>query len=152
MRNNTWILIANSAKAKIVEDRDGKGPMAVIREIENPDGRTNAAGLVSDRPSRPQSSTGERSALAPRIDPHRNVQQHFAHKLIDVLDAGRRNNAFGNLVIASSRPFLGILLDQCDEQLRHVLRKSIPRNLCDLPLEDVREAIDAYKSPIRVRP
>lgn len=151
MRKDTWILVASSAKAKILEDKGDKQPLKVIRLIENPAGRANAAALVTDRPSRSRSSVGERSALAPRIGPHRNVQEHFARVLIDAVDAGHRRNAFGNLIIASSRPFLGILLEECGEHLRRALRKRVPRSLYDLPLDEVREVIDKYKAPLESR-
>jgi protein required for attachment to host cells len=141
--HNTWILVANSAKARILEDSGEQNPLKLVREIDNPDGRAHAADLVTSPAGRSQNSTGQHASLASHTDPHRNTQQRFAHELIELLDAGRRSNSFDGLIIASSSPFLGMLLDECGEQLRHDLRRSIARNLCDLPLDKVREAIGA---------
>lgn len=145
--HNTWILIANSAKARILEDSGDRNPLKLIREFNNPAGRARAADLVTGQSGRAQNSTGQRASLAPRTDPRRNAQRHFAQALVDALDNGRRHNAFDKLIIASASPFLGMLLEECDEQLRHGIRKSIPRNLCDLPLDKVREAIDDVDAP-----
>lgn len=151
MRTNTWIVLANSSKATIIDDPTGGHPLGVVEEISAPEGRAKSSELVSDQPNRVQDASGERAALAPRIDPRRNAQEHFAREIATFLETARRKNMFGSLVLASSEPFLGILLKECGEQLHRLVRKHVPHDLADIPLRDLRDAISAYETPSEKR-
>ncbi len=151
MRTNTWIVLANSSKATIIDDPAGGNPLGVVEELSAPEGRAKSSELVSDQPNRVQDASGTRAALAPRPDPRRNAQEHFARAIAALLEAARRKDMFGSLVLASSEPFLGILLKECGEQLHRLLRKHVPHDLSDLALRDLRAAINAYESPSEKR-
>ncbi len=118
MKASTWILLANSARATILQDQGADKPLTVIRDMRHPESRKHARDLVTDRPSRSQSPTGSSAALAPHTDPHRNSLEHFAAEISKWLDGSRRHNQFSHLIVVASNPFHGVLLSQLNSQVK----------------------------------
>lgn len=137
----TWIILANSARAILVEDRGADSALIVVHVFRNPAGRMNAAGLVTDQPSRAQSPTGTGTSLAPRTDPHRNARDHFAAELAKLLAESQRRGEFSKLVVAASNPFFGILLHHLHPHVKKVVARTIERDFINVPLNRLRERL-----------
>jgi len=136
-----WILVANSARAIIIDDKGAEAPLTVLQVLRHPDGRKNAAELVTDQPGRGQSSSGRSAPLAPRTDPHRGSQAQFAAEIAKALDDSLGAKQFSGLIVAASSPFYGVLLEHLSPQVRKAIIRKIERDLSDLPLFQLRDKL-----------
>ena len=141
--SGNWILVANSARAIIIDDRGADAPLTVLQVLRHPEGRKSAAELVTDQPGRGQSSTGRGATLAPRTDPHRGSQAQFAAEIAKTLEESHGAKQFSGLIVAASSPFYGVLLEHLSPQVKKAIVRKIERDLSDLPLYQLREKLVA---------
>ena len=113
----TWILVAHDAGARTFENQGpGKG-IALVEEVDHPEGRARASELESDRPGRSfrkNSADPRRAAMSRSQGPHERVVADFARQLAGKLRDGRVANAFDRLVLVAPPKFLGLLRSSLD--------------------------------------
>lgn len=141
----TWILIADGAHARILEnDGPGKGVRAVkggeYQTALQPDRE-----VFADRPGRTHDSAGHgRHGMEPTASPHRTAKADFARSLAEALDGKLARGAFDRLIIAAPPQALGDLRRHLSGALKTCLTAEIPKDLTKVPdnalashLEDV---------------
>ena len=134
--NKTWVLVADSKKARLFEYEHSREPWSETACFVNPDAGRRAA---TDRPPRVQESVGAaRHAIEPRTDPKDKANARFASALIAALRAGRDEQRFQSLVIAAAPRFLGTLHGELDKDLQQCVRREIRRNLTGLDSAGIR--------------
>ncbi len=106
----TWVLIADGARARVLENGGpGKGLTAIERLLFQGDHAATHT-IVDDREGRTHSSHGPgRSAIDARTDPHRELKKSFAHHLADVMARELDAGAYDRLVIVATPVTLGDL-------------------------------------------
>jgi protein required for attachment to host cells len=109
VNNQTWILLADSASARLYQTDEHLRDWAVVREFNHPEGRAKESELVSDKPGRVQQSRGYRSAMEPPTPRKKVEAERFARLLADVLDQGVVSGAYQRLIVVAAPPFLGEL-------------------------------------------
>ena len=127
MTDVTWIVVANSSRARLFEHAGGAA-LALRQEFEHPESRAKGSDLVSDRPGHTATDQGRRTALDPDTDPKRVAQEQFARALAQALEQGRVQNRYGALVLVASAPFLGILRAQLPEGVKAMVRDSVDKD------------------------
>ena len=138
MTHSTWILIADSAQARLfATDRGYGGPWRLVRSFSHPLSTVKASELVSDRPGRVQQSMadGSRSAAEARTPPREVEAEHFARALADALDRGR--GQYARLVLVAPPHFLGLLRQIVSETVGNTVAISVDRNWTDLPEQEL---------------
>ncbi len=134
----TWILAANRSGAKVYQHTT-PGSLALVRAIDNPDGRLLDRELVSDREGRTfESNSPRRSAADPQVDPARHEAMTFARSLAAVLDAGRVAHSFEQLVLMAEPRFMGLLRDALDRRTAATVVGSVTSELTNAPERDVK--------------
>jgi len=128
MTDSTWVVVANSSRARLFERRAAGGDFALLREFEHPESRAKGGDLVSDRPGHTATDQGRRTALDPDTEPKRVTQEQFARELGHALEQGRVQNRYNGLVLVASAPFLGILRSQLPEGVRTQVREAIDKD------------------------
>ena len=87
MKNDTYILIADAAQARLFAAQRLSEPWRLVRVFAHPRSAAKAADLVADRPGRVrQSADGRRSAMEPHMTPHDVEAEHFARELAGALE------------------------------------------------------------------
>ena len=138
MTHATWILIADTAQARLfATDHGYGGPWRLVRAFSHPRGAAKASELVSDRPGRVQQSIadGSRSRADPRTTPHEVEAEHFARTLADALERGR--GQYARLVLVAPPHFLGLLRQVVSEMVGNAVAVSVDRNWTDLPEQEL---------------
>ena len=134
----TWILIANGARARIVENTGvGKGVSPVDNLVfsENTDG---AAGIMADRPGRVHDSRGAgRHAMEYASDPVREREKSFAEMLAEVLENGRALGKFDRLIVVAAPQAMGDLRSFLGPELKRQLHGEIAKDLTHVPNADL---------------
>lgn len=117
----TWILIANAAHARLLE-QDERGRLAVLHAFEHPASRLRSSELGDDKAGRELSGRGfGGAAFEPRLDPQRKEHLHFARDLAAHLEHAADEGRYEALQVFASSPFLGELQQELGEGTRRLL-------------------------------
>ncbi len=136
----TWILVAESSRAKIFEQEAPRGDLRELQAFDHESSRLNDIDLVSSAPGRAFDSKGMgRHAIEPDTDPKVNETHIFARLLAQHLDKGLEKNHFKKLVVMAPPEFLGILRDTFSAQINHLIVAEINKNL-------VRESVESIQA------
>lgn len=111
MTGTTWIVVANSAEARILASTPEAPEVRRISTLSHPESRLHDDALVSDRPGRMRGGphTPKSAASTGTNTPHQREADRFARTLATELIGGRARGDFETLVLAASPPFLGRL-------------------------------------------
>ena len=136
----TWVLIADGARARILENNGpGHGLTAMDGLVFHGD-HSATHDLVSDREGRSYSSHGPgRSAIDSRSDPHRDLKTKFAHQLADVLARGIDQNSYDRLIIVAPSVTLGDLRAAISDHVRAKVVGEVAQDLTKIPNGEVAE-------------
>ena len=139
----TWVLIADGARARILEnDGPGKGLAAIDRLVFH-GGHAATHDLVDDREGRTHSSHGPgRAAIDAHIDPHRELKRTFAHELADVLAHELDAGAFDRLVIVAAPVTLGDLRKVLSPKVAAKVSGEIHKDLTKTPNSEISGHLD----------
>jgi protein required for attachment to host cells len=134
----TWILIADGARARIVEnDGPGRGVHALAGMTFASD-HPATHDIVDDREGRTHASVGQaRSAIDAHQDPHRELKRAFARSLADTLARGAKQKAFDRVVLVAPPVTLGDLRACLDELVKGRIAGELAHDLTKIPNDDV---------------
>ncbi|MCH8544345.1 MAG: host attachment protein [Alcanivorax sp.] len=137
----TWIVVAESARARILSAKNRVQLPEEIESFEFPESRLRDQDIYSDRPGRTfESANDSRSAMEP---PDVRDQQHhtFARIITEALEKGRLKGKFERLVIISPPAFLGALRHEMNGNLGKLVDKTIQKNLAGEDAEKIRKYV-----------
>lgn len=144
MTDTSWIVVANSSRARLFEHAGGAGEgLVLLREFEHPESRAKGGDLVSDRPGHTATDQGRRTALDPDTEPKRVAQEQFARELGHALEQGRVQNRYSGVVLVASAPFLGVLRSQLPERVRGHVREAIDKDYTALAERELAARLGA---------
>ena len=107
MRN--WVLVANAARARLLEETDKAGRFVHVAALIHPESRMKGSELAWDRPGRVEGSshgTGS-SAFDPRTGVRQREREHFAREVAAAIDEGIRSGRCAGVTLVASDRFLG---------------------------------------------
>ena len=128
-----WVVLANSARARIFERDAHSGDLLEVLDLVHPQSREKAADLVTDHEGHAQKAHGDRghrsTAFEPRTGLHRQQLGAFAQELGRHLEKSVVQGICSELTIFASDPFLGEFKKHLGHGTRRVLGAAIPRDL-----------------------
>lgn len=115
--SNTWILVADAARARLFEmPRKGAVPV-VLACYTYPDGRSPGRHPEHGRLPRVQESNNpSRHAIEPKTPLREKHAQRFADTLGAIAKQGRMEGRYDKLILVAPPRFLGALHGSLDEQ------------------------------------
>ena len=140
MPNITWVVVADSSRARIFKAESALGPLQELATLAHPEGRLHAQELTSDLPGRAfdSSGLGGRHALEQNIDPKENEALKFARQVAEYLENGQSENQFARLVLVAAPKFLGHLRQSLSNGVVALVSQEIDKNLVQQSTEDIR--------------
>ena len=105
----TWIVAADSARAKVLQVADREKDLAEVEDLLNPEGKLHEGDLVTE--------TEEPS------DAHEHSVELFSKRIGDYLEKARTQHRYDKLVLVAPPKFLG--------RLRKQLGKEVEKLVCD---------------------
>ncbi|WP_432283724.1 host attachment protein [Aminobacter sp. BA135] len=145
----TWILVADGARARIIQQIDGDNkedqglPEELVFELAHKQMRE----IMSDKPGRSFSSLGRRrSAMDYASNPEREQEVQFARMLMDELEGHYADHEFDHLVLVAERRMLGALRRSLPRGLLPALVKEVAKDLTKLPKLQLMEAVSKLHS------
>jgi protein required for attachment to host cells len=105
----TWIVAADSARARFLQVADREHRLAEVEDLLNPEGHLHEGDLVTD--------TEEPS------DAHEHALDLFSKRVSDYLEKARTEHRYDKLVLVAPPKFLG--------RLRKQLAREVEKLVCD---------------------
>jgi len=134
----TWVLVANSARARIFAWTDFQGPLTELEDRANPEGRLKDSELSNDRPGVTYSSKGHQSGHRMQAATVGDAAvDAFARSLVEALKTGLDDQACERLVIVAPPEFLGQLRSHMDRRLERAVAASLDNDLSRDPADAI---------------
>ena len=141
----TWILVADSARARIFEIGAQDGQLFEVGGYANPEAHTKPSDPGYDKPPRAQESVGgARHAIEPHTDPHDKPAEKFAHGLAEILEHGRVEHAYTRLLLVAPPRFLGQLNGALDNHVARLVVKTIGKDYSRASPAEIGAMLDAH--------
>lgn len=139
----TWILIADGAHARVLEQDRESHRFKPAFEQEFFGQAAPSREIASDRPGRSFDSAGEgRHAMEPHTDPHRHAKYAFAGDLAKHLQKAAARHRFDRLVLIAAPRTLGDLRDLLPDQVKKRVVGEIDKDLTNVPTRDLGDHLD----------
>lgn len=137
---NTWIVLADGARARIFAvDQDEKA-MAEIKEILHPESRSHERDLITDGPGFAFDSAGPgRHPVSQNESPKKHEAMKLCKELAEAIELGRAKGQFGRLVIAAAPAFLGDLRKKLHPQTVRLVTDQLNKDLVHLKPDEIRK-------------
>lgn len=140
---NTWILVADRAKATIYQSIWPELEYyRKVEEIRHPQGAAQQEEIGRARPGRMLGAGSVRSIGEPPTDFRHRTAQEIALLVIERLQQGRMNNEFGRLIIVAPALMLGVLRDRMPAPLAKTVVMTVNKHLVDVPVQELMEHVD----------
>jgi protein required for attachment to host cells len=141
---STWIVVAESARARIFTMSGTGGRLQEVADLTHPESRLHDTELSSDLPGRAFDSHGQgRHAMEQATDPKQREAQAFAAEIARHIDRGRREGSFDSLVLVAPPKFLGRLRPELSKSARDALTGEIDKNLVEADGETIERHVSA---------
>ncbi len=140
----TWILVADSARARIFTADTPSSPLEEIEDFSHAEGRLHDRDMTSDLPGRIKSTGGGGHAFEQATDPKQHEADSFAHRIAEYLEAAHNANRFEQLLIVAAPTFLGLLRNQLSEPVKKRVAFELNKELSMLSAADIRQHLPQY--------
>lgn len=135
----TWIIAADSSRARILQVTDRKQPLAEVEDLLNPEGRAHDRELISDAHPRlsrhggggPASDREETSATE-------HATELFAKRVGDYLESARTAHRYDRLHLIAPPKFLGQLRKELGKEVQKLVAAELPKDLSGLSARDIQ--------------
>ncbi len=137
----TWVLVADGAKARILERRSATGPLvpAPGQCFAEAEARKSTRDIGADRPGRVQeSANAARHSMEPRVDWHRFAKEQFARKVADALEQAAMAHKFDSLLIVAPPQALGDLRAAMGSRARALVESEVGKDLTGFADHEIR--------------
>lgn len=132
----TWIVIADGAKATIYAFQGPVHPLKKLKTLEHIN--EPARELVSSERGRMyDKGPGGRSAMAPATDPHEHEKQVFAREIATYLEAEVAH--YDRLILAAAPKMLGDIRQHLPDKVKNKIRDELDKDLTNIREQDLPE-------------
>ena len=136
---NTWIVVADSSRARIFSAGTPSAKLAEIETLEHPQSRAKARDLVEDGASSGFSSVGgSRHGIGVDNSPKLHEHEVFAREVVAALERGRAENRFDTVVVMAPSTFLGQLRHAMSAPLSKLVAQTVAKDLTQSTPDQIR--------------
>jgi protein required for attachment to host cells len=140
-----WILVADTAGARLFSTELPERPWALVETFEHPEGHEFSREIrPSSPPGRAEQSTAygaRHTAMEPRTTPKEAESIRFAQLLAERLEQGASARSYDYLVLVAPPHFLGTLRTALGDQAAKHVRAAIDKELTRLEPAELRERL-----------
>jgi protein required for attachment to host cells len=141
LMQTTWIVAADSSRARIFEAQGTGKNFHEIQDFVNEAGRehyqdlrTDAKGRYYGKGERNQAHTAE-----PEVDAVRHETELFAKKVCEYLDKGRVEQRYDELFIIAFPKFVGLLRENLSKEAQQRIKREITKDISWFDAKDIGE-------------
>lgn len=146
----TWILAADSARARIFEAGAVDTQLHEVEDFLNPGARQADRDLRTGADGRYHGSVQQQSgnlATSPK-DPVEHETEWFAKRIADYLDKARNEHRYAGLCLIAAPKFLGLLRANLPHEVQKLVSAEIDKDLSKASAAEIgRAATENRRSP-----
>ena len=137
----TWIIAADSSRARILQVTDRHGHLEEIEDLLNPEGRAHDRELISDAHARLGNSTGGPGSDREEPSAQEHATELFAKRLADYLDKARTTQRYERLHLIAPPKFLGRLRHALGKETAKLVTEELPKDLSSLNVRELEQRL-----------
>jgi protein required for attachment to host cells len=145
--HTTWVLAADSERARIFELSDSDNTLQEIQDMVNPEGRQQEREVVTDREGRfgqganagsspANPGPGARNNQANTSEPQQSIREHdiemFTKQVVRYIDQARNEHRFDKLRVIAAPKMLGLIRQNLSKEAQKMVEEEIPKNITGL--------------------
>jgi protein required for attachment to host cells len=138
--NNTWILVADSGRARIFE-MHADNAMNELEDFTNALGRFQNRELRTDNEGRFFGQYARGNTSEPDVSPEKHEATLFAKTISEFLTDSCNPPRYAKLVVVAESQFLGLLRNKMHDQVRKLVVAELPKDLSKASVEDIRQQV-----------
>ena len=142
----TWILLANSSRARLFAWDRADSQLQEIGDFLHPQGRQKVGEIDPHLGGHTQRQRGDGAsggaAFEARTDPRHKEREHFARELASFLEEALETRRFSSLVLIASNPFLGELRGHLAQRVDQTVQAVVHSDLSSLGLPELTRRVE----------
>lgn len=141
-----WVLIANGSEARLYSMEKLSHRLTLLRNFVHTESRQKDERLASDRFGHFEGTTTgmAHGSFEEPSDPKEFEMERFAQELAAVLEEGRTDHQYIDLVIAASPRFHGILNKHLNEHVLRMVTTHIEKDYTKVPEHKLANTLSPY--------
>jgi len=140
----TWILVADTSRARIFTADKTAGPLSEVRTLASPEARLHEGDLVSERAGQDRNpSVGGHGSSNEHPRKH-DLADRFAAQVCETLESARTQGQFSKLYVVAAPAFLGMLRHHQSAALRQLIVAEIDKSLATQDPAAIRKALPDF--------
>lgn len=141
----TWIVVAESARARILTSSGPRTGLEEIAALTHPAARLKERDLVSDTHGRSFDSAGQgRHTMGRHLDHKQAEAEAFAREIAERLEAARQRGEFQKLILVAPPEFLGLLRKCMAPACADKVVATVNKNLVQHDPSEIRKSLPHY--------
>jgi protein required for attachment to host cells len=139
----TWIVVADSSRARVFEVLDRNETLRELDDLVNPAGRQGERDLRTDTRGRFY-GRGEQlqgHTAMPNTDPMTHENELFAKTVAHYLEQARVEHRYERLCLIAAPKFLGLLRDKLSKQAQHLVFQELDKDISWLDGRKVQDYV-----------
>jgi protein required for attachment to host cells len=142
---STFILAADSTRARLFTTTSSSSPLHEIETLSNPEGRLHEHDITSDLPGKVNGRVGEGGhAYQDETSAKEQLVTDFARRIAKHLDQARVTHKFKRLFVIAAPSFLGKLRAQFSAPLSSLICFELAKNLTTHSIADIRKHLPEH--------
>ncbi len=140
----TWILVADNARARIFKTIKQGQALEQVQEWLHPSSRAHERDLTSDRPGRTFNSEGPgRHGMGEGASAKDHEAWKLCKQVSDDIEKARAQGQFDRLVLVAAPAFLGELRNMLSEPTMRLVAGALDKNLAQMDEQQIIEHLPA---------
>jgi protein required for attachment to host cells len=136
---NTWVLVADSSRARIFAADSPTSALTEFRTMVNPLGRQHEQDMTSDLPGSQAGHDGRHHAVSGETDPKKTEAINFAKSISDYLEESISKHGYTKLVVVAAPAFLGLLREHMTPESIRRVTLELNKDLTQHSTDDIRQ-------------
>ncbi len=135
----TWIIAADSSRARILQVTDREEALAEIDDLLNPEGRVHNRELIADAQPRFHGTSAAPGSDREETSATEHATELFAKRVGEYLDKARTAHKYDRLHLVAPPKFLGQLRKELGKEVQKLVTAELPKDLSWLKPRDIQE-------------
>lgn len=135
----TWLVVADSSKARIFLTDSRTGPIKEIESIVHTEARLHEHDMTSDLSGRSKGNGSGGNVYQKKVSPKDQENISFAKSIANELDDARKKEKFKQIILVSPPDFLGNLRNSLNAQTQKLVFFELAKNFSQLKAEEINE-------------
>ena len=137
----TWIIAADSSRARILQATDRNKHLDEIEDLQNPEGRAHNRDLIADAQPRFHGTSGAPGSDREETSATEHATELFAKRVGEYLDKARTAHKYDRLHLVAPPAFLGQLRKELGKEVQKLVAEELPKDLSWLKTRDLEERL-----------